>query len=108
MNVVVSSTEAGPAPTSSCHALIANGWLDADARWCTPKRSQTLLLPVPALSKVFRSKCPDVLQRASQAGQLPFDPADTDLARQARLTEFTRHARVVCVLQPLCIDVNYA
>lgn len=79
------------------HALMACGGLDADGRWCTPKRSPTFLFPVHALSSVFRGKFLDALRRASQAGELPLDPADTDPLRQARLKELTRHDWVWCM-----------
>ena len=83
------------------HALMACGGLDADGRWCTPKRSPTFLFPVHALSRVFRGKFLDALRRASQAGELPLDPADTDVARQARLKDLTRHDWVVYAKTPL-------
>jgi hypothetical protein len=83
------------------HALMACGGLDADGRWCTPKRSPTFLFPVHALSRVFRGKFLDALRRASQAGELPLDPADTNLARQTRLKELTRHDWVVYAKTPL-------
>lgn len=83
------------------HALMACGGLDADGRWCTPKRSPTFLFPVHALSKVFRGKFLDALRRASQTGELPLDPADTDAARQTRLKELTRNDWVVYAKTPL-------
>jgi len=83
------------------HALMACGGLDADGRWCKPKRSPTFLFPVRALSRVFRGKFLDALRRASQAGELPLDPAGTDLARRARLRELTRHDWVVYAKTPL-------
>jgi Putative transposase len=46
------------------HALMACGGLDVDGSWCTPKRSPTILLPVHALSRVFRVKSIDALRRA--------------------------------------------
>lgn len=83
------------------HALMACGGLDADGRWCTPKRSPTFLFPVHALSSVFRGRFLDALRRASQAGELPRDSADTDLLRQARLKELTRNDWVVYAKTPL-------
>ena len=77
------------------HALMACGGLDTQGRWCTPKRSPTFLFPVHALSGVFRGKFLDALRRASQAGELPLDPADTDAARLTRMKELTRHDWVV-------------
>ena len=83
------------------HALMACGGLDAAGRWCAPKRSPTFLFPVHALSKVFCGKFLDALQRASHAGELPLDPADTDPLRQARLRELTRNDWVVYAKTPL-------
>ena len=83
------------------HALMACGGLDADARWCTPKRSPTFLFPVHALSAVFRGKFLHALRRASQGGELPLDPANTDSARLTRLKELTRHDWVVYAKTPL-------
>ena len=54
-----------------------------------------------ALSGVFRGKFLDALRRASQAGELPLDPADTDRLRQARMKELTRHDWVVYAKTPL-------
>jgi Putative transposase/Transposase zinc-binding domain len=83
------------------HALMACGGLDADARWCTPKRSPTFLFPVHALSKVLRGKFLDALRRAGQAGELPLDPAATHAERLSRLKELTRHDWVVYAKTPL-------
>ena len=83
------------------HALMACGGLDADGRWGTPKRSPTFLFPVHALSAVFRGKFLDALRRASEASELPLDPADTDPLRQARLKELTQHDWVVYAKTPL-------
>ena len=54
-----------------------------------------------ALSGVFRGKFLDALRRASQAGELPLDPADTDAARLTRMKELTRHDWVVYAKTPL-------
>ena len=67
------------------HALMACGGLDAEDRWCAPKRSPTFLVPVHALSRVFRGKFLDALRHAIQAGGLPPDPANTPALRQGRL-----------------------
>ena len=83
------------------HALMACGGLDTGGRWCTPKRSPTFLFPVHALSAVFRGKFLDALRRASRAGELPLDPADTDAARLTRLKQLTRHDWVVYAKTPL-------
>ena len=50
---------------------------------------------------MFRGKFLDALRRASQAGELPLDPADTDRLRQARMKELTRHDWVVYAKTPL-------
>jgi hypothetical protein len=80
------------------HALMACGALQpgADgAAWLRPKRSPTFLFPVHALSRVFRAKFLQALQQAGDAGALPRDPADTALARAARLQALRRHDWVV-------------
>ena len=77
------------------HALMACGGLDEQDKWCAPKRSPTFLFPVQALSRVFRGKFLDALQRASQAGALTLDAADTPALRQARLKQLMRHDWVV-------------
>jgi len=83
------------------HALMACGGLDVQGQWCAPKRSPTFLFPVHALSKVFRAKFLQALQRAEQGSELVSDPADTDAARQARLLELKRHDWVVYAKTPL-------
>jgi Putative transposase/Transposase zinc-binding domain len=77
------------------HALMACGGLDEQDKWCAPKRSPTFLFPVQALSRVFRGKFLDALQRASQAGELRLDAADTPALRQARMNQLLRHDWVV-------------
>lgn len=83
------------------HALMACGGLDPQGRWRTPTRSPTFLFPVHALSRVFRGKFLDALHSATQAGELPLDPANTDAARQARLKALSRHDWVVYAKTPL-------
>ena len=83
------------------HALMACGGLDAQGHWCSPKRSPTFLFPVHALSKVFRGKFLDALQRASKSGELAHDPANTPALRQARLSALNRHDWVVYAKTPL-------
>ena len=83
------------------HALMACGGLDGQGQWCGPKRSPTFLFPVHALSRVFRGKVLDALRLASLAGELPLDPVDTEVARQTRLNELTRHDWVVYAKTPL-------
>ena len=92
------------------HALMACGALqlhadalDADGggggggavKWIEPKRSPNFLFPVHALSKVFRAKFVQALHEAIDAGALPHDPADTDLARKQRVQALRRHDWVV-------------
>jgi len=83
------------------HALMSCGGLDRAGQWCAPKRSPTFLFPVQALSRVFRGKFLEDLRRASQAGDLPRDPATTDAARRARLKQLTQHDWVVYAKTPL-------
>lgn len=83
------------------HALMACGGLDDQGHWHSPKRSPTFLFPVHALSRVFRGKVLDALQRAGRAGLLPHDPADTDISRQDRLVQLKRHDWVVYAKTPL-------
>ena len=83
------------------HGLMACGGLDAHGQWRQPTRSPTFLFPVHALSRVFRGKFLDALQRASLAGQLASDPANTPAARQARWHELKRHDWVVYAKTPL-------
>ena len=61
----------------------------------TPTRSPTFRFPVHALSKVFRGKFLDALQRASTSGELAHDPANNQALRQDRLTALNRHDWVV-------------
>jgi hypothetical protein len=71
------------------------------AKWIEPKRSPTFLFPVHALSKVFRAKFVQALHQAIDAGALPHDPADTDLARKQRVQALRRHNWVVYAKTPL-------
>jgi hypothetical protein len=87
------------------HALMACGGLqlgaDGARAWVRPKRSPTFLFPVHALSRVFRAKFLQALQAAIEAGALPRDPADTDLARRQRVQALRRHDWVVYAKTPL-------
>ena len=89
------------------HALMACGALQLDAdrpgasAWVQPKRSRNFLFPVHALSSVLRGKFLDSLHEASNAGRLPRDPADTDLARRDRVQALRRHDWVVYAKTPL-------
>ena len=83
------------------HLLMAGGGLDAHVHRCTPKRSPTFLFPVHALSKVFRTKFLDALERASRADALASDPTNTDAARQVRLLDLKRYDWVVYAKTPL-------
>ena len=77
------------------HVLVACGGLDAQGHWRTPTRSPTFRFPVHAMSKVFRGKFLDALQRASTSGELAHDPANNQALRQDRLTALKRHDWVV-------------
>ena len=87
------------------HALMACGGLQLGAHgtgaWVRPKRSPNFLFPVHALSRVFRAKFLQALQAAIEAGALPRDPANTDLARRQRLRALRRHDWVVYAKTPL-------
>jgi hypothetical protein len=83
------------------HALMACGGLDDGGRWCAPTRSPTFLFPVHALSKVYRGKFLDALRHAIHAGELPRDPASTEVARRQRLKQLLRHGWVVYAKTPL-------
>ena len=87
------------------HALMACGALKFDAdgagAWVAPKRAPNFLFPVHALSKVFRAKFLRGLHQATDAGMLPRDPADTDLARRRRAQALRRHDWVVYAKTPL-------
>jgi hypothetical protein len=61
------------------------------AAWVRPKRSPNFLLPMHALSKVFRGKFKQALHEAIEAGKLPRDPADTAPARHQRVQALRRH-----------------
>jgi hypothetical protein len=87
------------------HALMACGGLqpgaDGAGAWLGPKRSPTFLFPVHALSRVFRAKFLQALQETIDAGALPRDPADSELARQQRVQALRRHDWVVYAKTPL-------
>ncbi len=87
------------------HALMACGGLQLGAHgtgaWVRPKRSPNFLFPVHALSRVFGAKFLQALQAAIEAGALPRDPANTDLARRRRLQALRRHDWVVYAKTPL-------
>ena len=80
---------------------MACGGQDEGGHWCAPKRNPTFLFPVHALSKVYRGKFLDALRQAIQAGELPRDPASTELARRQRLKQLLRHGWVVYAKTPL-------
>ena len=54
-----------------------------------------------ALSKVYRGKFLDALRQAVKAGELPRDPASTEVARRQRLKQLLRHGWVVYAKTPL-------
>ena len=77
--------------------------LDADGQgsWVHPKRSPTFLFPVQALSKVLRGKFMQALQRASESGALPRDPAATPDLQRLRTQALRKHEWVVYAKTPL-------
>jgi hypothetical protein len=94
------------------HALMACGALKFDAdgaggggagtgAWVAPRRAPHFLFPVHALSNVFRAKFLQALHEAIDAGKLPRDPADTELARRQRVQALRRHDWVVYAKTPL-------
>ena len=87
------------------HALMACGALQLGAggsgAWLRPRRSPNFLVPVHALSRVFRGKFLQALQEAIDAGALARDPANTELARRQRLQALRRHDWVVYAKTPL-------
>ena len=87
------------------HALMACGALQLDrdggGAWVAPKRSNSFLFPVHALSRVFRGKFISALSQASQSGDLPRDPASSARAKAQRLQALRRHDWVVYAKTPL-------
>jgi hypothetical protein len=76
------------------HCLVTGGALTPDgARWC-PSRPG-FLFPVRALSRVFRAKYLDGLQRALDAGELIFAGGTADLADRGASTAFLGRLRTV-------------
>ena len=90
------------------HVLVACGGLDAQGHWRTPTRSPTFRFPVHAMSKVFRGKFLDALQRASTSGELAHDPANNQALRQDRLTALKRHDWVVSAFLQRVAGVDLA
>ena len=83
------------------HALMACGGLDAERGWVSPKRQPRFLFPVHALSKVFRAKFLDALDRAHRQQALPRDPAAEPLAFAHRRRALLKHDWVVYAKTPL-------
>jgi hypothetical protein len=77
-------------------ALAHPRWVyDSLLHWQAPRRSQRLLFPVRALSRVFRAKFMQALQDALAAGALPRDPACSAADRAQRALALRRHDWVV-------------
>ena len=81
------------------HALMACGALGRDAQgapaWIEPKRGPHIVLPVHALSKVFKGKFLDALAKAEADGTLARDPAADPAQRGERKRALARHDWVV-------------
>ena len=80
------------------HALVAGGAL-ADGKWVSAKRG--FLVPVKALSSVYRGKFMDALDAARKAGNLRHAAAQGDTSWRALCTQLRRHDWVVYAKQPL-------
>ena len=80
------------------HALVASGALTADGRWTGSRRG--FLFPVKALSKVFRGKFIDGLERIYEEGRLRHGVPD-DAAWRPLLRALRGHNWVVYAKQPL-------
>ena len=86
------------------HALVACGALCGNgegASWVAPKRAAGFLFPVQALSRVFRGKFLEALQRACTAHALARDPAVDVQASRQRERDLRRHDWVVYAKTPL-------
>jgi hypothetical protein len=81
------------------HALVASGALIEDGRWAGSRRG--FLFPVKALSKVFRGKFIDALDRAREEGRLQRHGVIDDSAWQQLLRVLYRYNWVVYAKQPL-------
>jgi hypothetical protein len=79
------------------HALVAGGALTAGGEWVNPSRG--FLFPVRALSRVFRGKFLDALDRVR--GQIRHDAARSDAAWRNLFVALRRHDWVVYAKQPL-------
>jgi hypothetical protein len=73
------------------HAVMACGVLDKAVRWSTPTRKPDFLLPVPALSRVFRGKFMAALAMAHRKGEIEQDPQGTSSAWRERQKALYRH-----------------
>jgi site-specific recombinase XerD len=83
------------------HVLIACGGLDQHGNWVEPKRNNRFLVPVHALSRVFRAQFHDALDAARQAGKLPRDPAAAAKDFAERRRNLLKHDGVVYAKTPL-------
>lgn len=87
------------------HALMACGALCASgsdgSKWVGPARGAGFLFPVQALSRVFRGKFLEALQRASSAAAISRDPARDTLSRCERERALRRQDWVVYAKTPL-------
>ena len=87
------------------HAVMACGALGTDdngrGQWHMPTRKPDFLLPVQALSKVFRGKFMAALAAAHKAGRLERDPQGDEQSWRARQRQLYQHAWVVYAKTPL-------
>ncbi len=83
------------------HALMACGALADDGGWIAPKRTERLLFPVHALSRVFAGKFRAALLRAERQGRLPRDPQHEAAERQRRMHRLRAQDWVVYAKTPL-------
>ena len=87
------------------HAVMACGVLGKDEdgcdRWHTPVRKPDFLVPVPALSKVFRGKFMAALSSAHRGAKIERDPQGQDAAWCERQRQLYQHDWVVYAKTPL-------
>lgn len=83
------------------HAVMACGVLDKQGPWHPPVRKPDFLLPVQALSRVFRGKFMQALAAAHRGGKIERDPQGQNAAWQTRQQQLYKHDWVVYAKTPL-------
>jgi hypothetical protein len=83
------------------HALVACGALADNGQWVRPTRSPEFLLPVHALSRVFRGKFMAALQQAHEAGEIANDPQRSNPDWAKRHRALYQHSWVVYAKTPM-------